>query len=42
MFEAAAGPKEWREYDCDHDIDDFAPARHDGIAFVRESLVAHG
>jgi hypothetical protein len=26
MFEAAAEPKQCREYDCDHDIDDFVPA----------------
>jgi hypothetical protein len=39
LFAAAAEPKRWAEYDCDHGIDAHPPALADRIAFFRERLV---
>ena len=38
MFEAAAPPKEWREYDCGHDVATHPPARAERILFFSEAL----
>lgn len=38
LFDAAAEPKEWREYDCGHGVDGHLPALADRIAFFREVL----
>ena len=40
MFAAAAEPKQWAEYDCDHLVDAHPPALADRIAFFREVLAA--
>jgi dipeptidyl aminopeptidase/acylaminoacyl peptidase len=37
MYEAAAPPKTWREYDCGHDVDGFGAARRDRVAFFAEA-----
>ena len=40
LFAAAAEPKEWAEYaGCDHDVNAFAPALADRIAFFRHGLL---
>lgn len=38
LFELAAEPKEWREYDWDHGIDGCPEARIDRYAFLDEAL----
>lgn len=38
LFEAAAEPKEWREYDADHGIDGHPQARLDRYAFLEKAL----
>jgi dipeptidyl aminopeptidase/acylaminoacyl peptidase len=38
LFEVAAEPKEWAEYDCDHGIDAHPPALADRIRFLQEAL----
>lgn len=35
LFEAAAAPKEWREYDCGHDTGAYPPAVADRLEFLR-------
>jgi pimeloyl-ACP methyl ester carboxylesterase len=38
LYEAAAEPKVWREYDCDHGVDADPLARLDRYAFLDEEL----
>ena len=38
LYEAAAEPKEWREYDCDHGVDGHPQARLDRYAFLERVL----
>ena len=38
LYDEAAPPKRWAEYDCDHAIDAHPPALADRIAFFREVL----
>ncbi len=38
MFEAAAEPKTWLDYECGHGVDGYAPARHDRIDFFTREL----
>jgi dienelactone hydrolase len=38
LYEAAAGPKTWSEYDCGHGIDGHAPARAERAAFLERAL----
>jgi cephalosporin-C deacetylase-like acetyl esterase len=38
MYEAAAEPKQWQEYDCDHGVDVHPQARADRIAFFRDAF----
>jgi hypothetical protein len=40
LYEAAAEPKAWREYECTHSIDVHPPARADRLAFFEELLAA--
>jgi hypothetical protein len=37
MYEAAAPPKTWREYDCGHDVDGFGAACRDRVTFFAEA-----
>jgi pimeloyl-ACP methyl ester carboxylesterase len=39
LYEAAAEPKRWLEYDCGHGVDGHRPALADRVAFFRETLV---
>ena len=38
MFQAAAEPKRWKEYECGHEVDGFPPARRDRISFFEREL----
>jgi hypothetical protein len=38
LYELAARPKEWAEYDCGHGVDGHPPARADRIAFLERVL----
>jgi hypothetical protein len=38
MFQAAAEPKRWKEYECGHEVDGFPPARQDRISFFQREL----
>jgi dienelactone hydrolase len=38
LFDAAAPPKQWAEYDCDHGVDAYPSALADRIAFFQEVL----
>lgn len=40
LHDAAAEPKEWRDYDCDHGVDAHLPARADRLAFLEEVLLS--
>lgn len=40
LHDAAAEPKQWIEYDCDHGVDAHPPARVDRIAFLEEVLLS--
>lgn len=40
LHAAAAEPKEWRDYDCDHGVDSHPPARADRLAFLEEVLLS--
>jgi hypothetical protein len=40
LYDAAAEPKRWREYDCDHGIDGHLPARAERLAFLEEVLLS--
>jgi hypothetical protein len=40
LHDAAAEPKEWRTYDCDHGIDAHTPARADRLAFLERILLS--
>lgn len=38
MFDLAADPKQWKEYDCDHGVDAHALARSDRTAFFLDAF----
>lgn len=40
LHDAAAEPKEWRDYDCDHGVDAHPPARAERLAFLEEILLS--
>jgi fermentation-respiration switch protein FrsA (DUF1100 family) len=40
LYEAAAEPKTWAEYDCTHSIDAHGPAQADRLAFFEERLAS--
>jgi hypothetical protein len=42
MFDAAAEPKIWREYECGHGVDGFPAARAVRIGFFQDCLSSEG
>jgi len=40
LHDAATDPKRWREYECDHGVDNHPPARADRAAFLEEVLLS--